>query len=185
MEIFDVIAKTNEGQNFEFICRELFMTYVRKRYQYRPNYHIKFFVRKMRNGSIDLDPSFYHEADDSYGISAHCGIFGYKAKIWKDDKGKFWHKGPANLLTTSFDTIEECLNSIYANKIAFSVLNLTRSRKTEALIKSIMEIDDEGKDELNLLLSDYFNANGEIHINTRKILLARDKIEKKIIELTR
>jgi len=181
--IFDIIAKTNDGSNFEFICRELFENCVRKRYMYRPNYHIKFFVREMRNGSIDLDPGFYNSDDDSYGISAHTGIFGYKAKIWKDDTGKFWHKGPAHLLTSSFENIEECLNSIYANTIVFTVLNRTRSKKSEDLINSIMKINYDGKDELNDLLSEYFKANGEVVVNVSQILLIRGKIEKKIDEL--
>jgi hypothetical protein len=180
MEIFDVIANTKEGKNFELICRSLFETFVKKCYQYPPKYHIKFFVRVMKNGSIDLDPGFYDEAAGKHSItSAHRGIFGYKAKIWQEN-GKFWHRGPAHLLTSSFDTIEECLNSIYANTIAFMVLNKSRSKETQKLINTIIEMPEKEKDRLNVLLSDYFKANEWRSADITRILDTRKEIEKMI-----
>ena len=182
MNIFEVIKNTKEGENFEFICMELFENHVKLRYQYYPKYHINFFVRLMKNGVIDLDPGFYQAASDSYAItSAHVGSFGYKARIWKDSDNKFWHKGPAHLLTSSFDTIEECLNSIYSNTIAFLILGKNRSKKTEELINSIMRIDE--KDSLNILISDYLKENSKVTKDVTKILDCRERIEKKIHDL--
>ena len=183
MNIFDVIKNTKEGKNFEFICMELFENHVKLRYQYYPKYHINFFVRLMKNGVIDLDPGFYREDTDSYSMtSAHAGSFGYKARIWKDSDNKFWHKGPAHLLTSSFDTIEECLNSIYSNTIAFLILGKNRSKKSEELINKIMRIDE--KDSLNILISDYLKENSKITKDISKILDCRERIEKKIHDLS-
>lgn len=183
MNIFDIIKNTKEGENFEFICMELFENRLKLRYQYYPKYHINFFVRLMKNGVIDLDPGFYQEDTDSYAItSAHVGSFGYKARIWKDSDNKFWHKGPAHLLTSSFDTIEECLNSIYSNTIVFLILGKNKSKKSEELINKIMEINE--KDTLNILISDYLKENRKMGLNLIKILDCRERIEKKIHALS-
>lgn len=183
MNIFEVIKNTKEGENFEFICMELFENHVKLRYQYYPKYHINFFVRLMKNGVIDLDPGFYQEDTDSYAItSAHAGSFGYKARIWKDSDNKFWHKGPAHLLTSSFDTIEECLNSIYSNTIVFLILGKNRSKKSEELINKIMEINE--KDTLNKLISNYLKENRKITKDIGKILDVRSIIEETIINLS-
>jgi hypothetical protein len=183
MNIFEVIKNTKEGENFEFICMELFENHVKLRYQYYPKYHINFFVRLMKNGVIDLDPGFYREDTDSYSItSAHAGSFGYKARIWKDSDNKFWHKGPAHLLTSSFDTIEECLNSIYSNTITFLILGKNRSKKTEEFINKIMGIEE--KDLLNILISDYLKENRKQSADKSKILDIRSRIEETIIELS-